>query len=75
MKRKPKIPAARNPFVALAMKRKAGSHRKSEKAVRRAENANIKRGLSSVWSEHPAFNRLVTSSNLVAPTKKSISAR
>ena len=27
----------RNPFVALALKRKAGSHRKTNKALRRAE--------------------------------------
>lgn len=27
----------RNPFVALALKRKAGSHRKTNKALRRAQ--------------------------------------
>ena len=31
----------RNPFVVLALKRKAGSHRKSNKALRRATNAGI----------------------------------
>lgn len=41
MKRKPKLAAARNPFVALAMKRKAGSHRKPNKAVRRAEKVSL----------------------------------
>ena len=69
MKRKPKIPAARNPFVALAMKRKAGSHQKPEKAVRRAENVFLK-GFSSARLEHPAFTRSVISSILIAPTKK-----
>ena len=28
----------RNPFVVLALKRKAGSHRKSNKAMRKAQN-------------------------------------
>ena len=35
MKRKP-IAAARNPFVRLAMFRKAGSHRKTAKQMRAA---------------------------------------
>jgi hypothetical protein len=35
MKRK-MIVKQRNPFVALALKRKAGSHRKTNKAVRRS---------------------------------------
>ena len=41
MKLKRKMPAARNPFVALAIKRKAGAHRKTAKAVRRAEKVNL----------------------------------
>lgn len=41
MKPKRKIPAARNPFVALAMKRKAGAHRKTAKATRRAEKVGL----------------------------------
>lgn len=41
MKRKPKPLAARNPFVVLAMKRKAGTHRKPNKAIRRAEKVNL----------------------------------
>jgi hypothetical protein len=32
------IVARRNPFVVAALKRKAGSHRKSNKALRRAQN-------------------------------------
>ena len=47
MKRKPKMAAARNPFVALALMRKAGSHRKPAKAVRRAEKVETLRGFSS----------------------------
>lgn len=42
MKRKPKTPATRNPFVVLAMKRKAGTHRKPNKAIRRAEKVNTR---------------------------------
>ena len=41
MKRKPQPLVTRNPFVVLAMKRKAGSHRKPNKAIRRAEKVNI----------------------------------
>ena len=40
MKRKPQPLDTRNPFVVLAMKRKAGSHRKPNKAIRRAEKVN-----------------------------------
>lgn len=47
MKRKPKMPAARNPFVALAAKRKAGVHRKSNKAVRAAQKVEARRGVNS----------------------------
>jgi len=36
MKRKMTV-RQRNPFVALAMKRKAGSHRKTNKEVRRLD--------------------------------------
>ena len=39
-----KIPCARNPYVALAMKRRAGSHRKSNKAVRRSEKSAANHG-------------------------------
>ena len=42
MKRKPKTLATRNPFVVLAMKRKAGTHRKPNKAIRRAEKVNTR---------------------------------
>lgn len=50
MKRKPKashkMPAARNPFVALAVFRKAGSHRKAEKALRRQDKVLLGSQLS-----------------------------
>ena len=42
MKSKPRRLAARNPFVALALKRRAGAHRKPNKAVRRSEKVNLK---------------------------------
>ena len=41
---KVKMPGARNPYVALAMKRRAGSHRKSNKAVRRSEKSVANHG-------------------------------
>jgi hypothetical protein len=37
MKVKLKVPQQRNPYVALALKRKAGCHRKTNKALRKAE--------------------------------------
>lgn len=41
MKRKPQASTARNPYVALALSRKAGTHRKPNKALRRAERAHL----------------------------------
>ncbi len=38
---KPKPLPKRNPFVVLALKRKAGSHRKPNKAIRRAEKVTL----------------------------------
>ena len=38
MKRSKLIVSARNPFVRLALFKKAGSHRKPFKAMRRAQN-------------------------------------
>jgi hypothetical protein len=52
-------PPARNPFVLLAVKgmqRKAGPHRKSEKAMRTAMKVEVKRGLA----QHGQSNRLLT---------------
>ena len=65
MKRKPSAPAKRNPFVLLAvrgMQRKAGSHSKPEKVLRREEKVNLMRGFSSVgrasgfYPERPEFD-------------------
>jgi len=53
MKSKLTVPK-RNPFVCLVLKKTgAGSHRKSNKALRKLER---QRGYSSI-AEHPAFNR------------------
>ena len=53
MKSKLTVPK-RNPFVCLVLKKTgAGSHRKSNKALRKATK---QRGYSSIV-EHPAFNR------------------
>jgi hypothetical protein len=45
MKRK-QIAKKRNPFVILALFKKAGSHRKSNKALRRAEKQNLVGGIT-----------------------------
>jgi hypothetical protein len=41
MKIKMRVPKERNQFVVAALFRKAGSHRKSNKALRKAENQNL----------------------------------
>lgn len=67
---KRKIPAQRNPFVAVAKFKKAGAHGKSKKALRRAEKMEL-RGCSS-RVEHPAFNRtesVQSAPPLPAPSK------
>lgn len=63
MKRKI-IVKQRNPFVALALKRKAGSHRKTNKAVRRLDKV---RDRGEAVSQR-TFNPPVPSSNLGGPT-------
>ncbi|MGH6626213.1 MAG: hypothetical protein ACRECD_06690 [Burkholderiaceae bacterium] len=40
-----KLPKPRNPLVAPAKRRKAGSHRKSSSAVRRSEKIALKKQL------------------------------
>ena len=63
MKRKIIVPQ-RNPFVVLALKRKAGSHRKSNKALRRCEKS---RDRGEAVSQQ-TFNLPIPSSNLGGPT-------
>lgn len=46
MKIKLKVPRERNQFVAAALFRKAGAHRKSNKASRKLENQRILRDAS-----------------------------
>lgn len=46
MKRKPLAP--RNPFVAVAIVKKAGAHSKTNKARRRVEKMKLKRGCNSI---------------------------
>jgi hypothetical protein len=65
--RKPSAP--RNPFVAAAKFKKAGAHTKPHKALRRQEKVN--EGRLAHLVEHPAFNRMVPSSNLGTPTTQS----
>ena len=62
--RKPSGP--RNPFVAAALFKKAGTHAKPDKALRR--KAKVLLGRLAHLAEHPAFNRMVPSSNLGTPT-------
>ena len=54
----------RNPFAVLANKRKAGSHRKSNKALRKKEKQT---GYGEKVSQR-TFNPSSSSSNLGAPT-------
>ena len=61
-----KLVAPRNPFVAAAMFKKAGTHAKTHKALRRQEK--VLQGRLAHLVEHPAFNRMVPSSNLGTPT-------
>ena len=63
MKRKMTV-KQRNPFVALALKRKAGSHRKTNKAIRRSCKV---RDRSEAVSQQ-TFNLPIPSSNLGGPT-------
>ncbi|WP_332775939.1 hypothetical protein [Polaromonas sp.] len=48
IKLKLKAPRPRNPLVAPALQRKAGSHRKSQAATRRADKVALKRQLREV---------------------------
>ena len=54
----------RNIFAVLASKRKAGSHRKSNKALRRLTKLRDR----SSKAEQEAFNFEVVSSSLTGPT-------
>ena len=54
----------RNPFVKLAMFKKAGSHKKSNKALRRQQNMRDR----SSMVEQDAFNVKVQSSSLCGLT-------
>lgn len=66
-KRKNKIPKERNHLVALAIFRKAGKHRKSNKANRKKEKDMMVR---SSEEEQDAFNIEVGISKFPAPTMK-----
>jgi hypothetical protein len=70
MNRKPKPLATRNPFVVFAMKRKAGSHRKPNKAIRRAEKVNLygdvaQRQRIRLLAERQGFDSLHPHQNIV----------
>ena len=41
MKRKPKVPKERNPFVAHLATKRSGAHGKTNKALRRAEKIKL----------------------------------
>ena len=41
MKRKPKVPKERNPFVAHLATKRSGPHGKTRKALRRAEKVKL----------------------------------
>lgn len=65
MKRKPSL-GPRNPHVAPSLFRKAGAHRKSNKAQRARDKQDVRR--VAQLAEHSAFTRGVSSSILGAPT-------
>ena len=49
MKRKPKVPKERNPFVALLATKRSGAHGKTNKAKRRNEKIKLKNGPVAEW--------------------------
>ncbi len=53
--------AKRNPYVPLALMRKAGLHRKSNKAIRRLEQAKL---VSVVLSHNAEVDTLSSPTNL-----------
>lgn len=42
MKRKPKVPKERNPFVALIATKRSGAHTKTNKALRKGAKQNLR---------------------------------
>lgn len=70
---KRKLPAPRNPFVAVAMFKKAGTHVKPHKAIRRTQEVNLKREYGVAVAQHP-FKVPGPGSNPGAPTKTSTKA-
>jgi hypothetical protein len=42
MKRKPKVPKERNPFVALLATKRSGAHGKTNKALRKGAKQNLR---------------------------------
>ena len=78
MKSRLKRPAARNPFVALALKRRAGAHRKPNKAVRRSEKVSLKingdvarRSSSRLLTDRQGFDSLHPHQNIAGSVPNS----
>lgn len=42
MKRKPKVPKERNPFVAMVIMKRSGAHGKTNKALRKGAKQNLR---------------------------------
>ena len=55
MKRKPATQTVRNPYVALALNRKAGTHRKSNKVLRRS--IHVRFAAHILWLDASLENR------------------
>lgn len=70
MKRKPSAP--RNPYVAVARMKKAGAHRKSNKALRRAENMKVRECSSDGSSNRLLPGRSQVRGLSLPPSAKSI---
>lgn len=68
MKRKPKAPRARNHLVVHAIKRKAGAHRKSGKALRRNDQVEHYRGLTQLVQSIRLLSEESQGSNPAPPT-------
>lgn len=68
MKRKSMLVRPRNPLVVPAQFRKAGAHRKTGKALRRAAKKEIQEGCWPRGCRHLAFTQADESSNLSQPT-------
>ena len=79
MKRMQKLPRERNQFVAAALFRKAGEHRKPHKALRKQENQKFYKMENLTWNvqndsvdSDPVLVRVGTLNKINTPTLSSV---